>query len=63
MTDLRIDSIALGTEEMPPREGESRAMNVSTIEITLTTDAKLNKESKAAEEAKAVKEKATSSQA
>jgi len=34
--DLSIGKITIGTEEMPPREGESRAMNVSTIEITLT---------------------------
>jgi DNA-binding protein len=63
MRDLSIGKITIGTEEMPPREGESRARNVSTIEITLTTDAKLNKESKAAEEPEAAKEKATSSQA
>jgi len=35
MKDLKIGKITIGTEEMPPREGESRAMNVSTIEITL----------------------------
>jgi DNA-binding protein len=38
MRDLRIDNIALGTEEMPPREGDNRPMNVSTIEITLTKE-------------------------
>jgi len=35
MKDLKIGKITLGTEEMPPREGESRAKMVSTIEITL----------------------------
>ena len=33
--DLSIGKIAIGTEEMPAREGESRARMVSTIEITL----------------------------
>jgi DNA-binding protein len=42
LTDLKIDNITLGTEEMPPREGENRAMNVSTIEITLTKEEKSN---------------------
>jgi DNA-binding protein len=36
MTDLAIGQITLGTEEMPPREGEGRPRMVSTIEITLT---------------------------
>jgi DNA-binding protein len=36
MKDLCISKISIGTEEMPPREGESRARMVSTIEITLT---------------------------
>nr|MDO8133299.1 DNA-binding protein Alba [Candidatus Njordarchaeum guaymaensis] len=35
MKDLRIGKITTGTEEMPPREGESRSRMVSTIEITL----------------------------
>lgn len=35
MKNLEISKIALGTEEMPPREGENRARMVSTIEITL----------------------------
>ena len=35
MKDLSIGKIAIGTEEMPPREGESRARMVSMIEITL----------------------------
>ena len=36
--DLDISKISIGTEEMPPREGEGGggARNVSTIEITLT---------------------------
>jgi DNA-binding protein Alba len=34
--DLKISKIAIGTEELPPREGENRARNVSTMEITLT---------------------------
>jgi len=32
---VSVDKITIGTEEMPPREGESRARNISTIEITL----------------------------
>jgi len=38
MKDLSIGKITIGTEEMPPREGESRARMVSTIEITLTRE-------------------------
>jgi DNA-binding protein len=34
--DLKVTRIAIGTEQMPPREGENRARMVSTIEITLT---------------------------
>jgi len=33
--DLKVNSIAIGTEEMPPREGENRSRMVSTIEIAL----------------------------
>jgi DNA-binding protein len=36
MKDLSIGKITIGTEEMPPREGENRPRNVSMIEITLT---------------------------
>jgi DNA-binding protein len=36
MKDLSVSKINIGTEEMLPREGESRSRNVSTIEITLT---------------------------
>ncbi len=42
MRDLSVAKITLGTEEMPPREGESRLMNVSTIEITLSKEVKPN---------------------
>jgi DNA-binding protein Alba len=38
LKDLRIGKITIGTEEMPPREGESRARMVSTIEITLAKE-------------------------
>ena len=36
LKDLQVDKIKIGTEEMPPREGENRSRMVSTIEITLT---------------------------
>jgi len=45
LRDLSIGKITLGTEEMPPREGENRPMNVSTIEITLTKEEKPTSES------------------
>ena len=35
LKDLKVSKIAIGTEEMPPREGENRARMVSTMEITL----------------------------
>lgn len=35
LKDLKISKIDIGTEEIPPREGENRARMVSTIEITL----------------------------
>ena len=38
LKDLKVSKIAIGTEEMPPREGESRARMVSTIEIKLTRE-------------------------
>ena len=34
--DLKVSKIAIGTEEMPAREGENRSRMVSTIEIVLT---------------------------
>ncbi len=36
MKDLKVQTIAIGTAEMPPREGESKSRMVSTIEITLS---------------------------
>ena len=36
--DLKVTKIAIGTVEMPPREGETRSRMVSTIEITLTKE-------------------------
>ena len=41
MKELRVKNIKIGTEEMPLREGENR--NVSTIEITLTSEAEPKK--------------------
>jgi DNA-binding protein len=35
LKDLKISKIAIGTEEMPAREGENRSRMVSTIEIAL----------------------------
>jgi DNA-binding protein len=35
MKDLKVGKVEIGTEEMPPREGENRSRMVSTIEITL----------------------------
>jgi DNA-binding protein len=35
LRDLTVTTISIGTEEMPPREGENRARMVSTIEINL----------------------------
>ena len=35
LKDLNVAKITIGTEEMPPREGESRARMISTMEITL----------------------------
>ena len=34
--DLKVTKIEIGTEQMPPREGETRPRMVSTIEIKLT---------------------------
>ena len=33
--DLKVSKISIGTEEMPPREGDNRTRMVSTMEITL----------------------------
>jgi len=38
LKDLKISKIEIGTQEMPPREGENRARMVSTIEITLAKE-------------------------
>ncbi len=35
LKDLKVDKITVGTEEMPPREGENRTRMISTMEITL----------------------------
>jgi DNA-binding protein len=34
--ELKVIKIAIGTTEMPPREGENRSRMVSTMEITLS---------------------------
>jgi DNA-binding protein len=36
--DLKVSNIAIGTEEMPAREGENRSRMVSTMEIKLTKE-------------------------
>ena len=36
LKELEIGKISIGTEEMPPREGEGRPRMVSTMEITLS---------------------------
>lgn len=38
LKDLKISKIAIGTEEMPPREGQNRARMVSTMEITMAKE-------------------------
>ena len=38
LKDLNVSKSAIGTEEMPAREGENRARMVSTVEITLTKE-------------------------
>jgi DNA-binding protein len=38
LKDLKVSKIAIGTEEMPAREGENRARMVSTLEITLSKE-------------------------
>jgi len=38
LKDLKIGKITIGTEEMPPKEGQSKPRMVSTMEITLTKD-------------------------
>lgn len=36
--DLKVSKIAIGTVEMPPREGESKSRMVSTMEITMSKE-------------------------
>ena len=36
LKDLKVGKISIGTEEMPPREGQTRPRMVSTMEIMLT---------------------------
>ncbi len=36
LKDLKVNSITIGTTEMPPREGENRSRMVSTIEINMS---------------------------
>ena len=36
MKELKIGKISIGTEEMPPREGEGKPRMVSTMEIKLS---------------------------
>jgi len=50
MQDLKVSKINLGTDEVQMQEGGTR--NVSTIEITLTTEAKPKEEAKATQKAK-----------
>ena len=38
LKDLKVSKIAIGTEQMPPREGENSARMVSTMEITLSKE-------------------------
>jgi len=38
LKDLKVSKIAIGTEEMPAREGENRSRMVSTMEIKLTKE-------------------------
>jgi len=38
LKDLKVSKIAIGTEEMPPKEGETKSRMVSTIEIMLTKE-------------------------
>jgi DNA-binding protein Alba len=36
LKDLKVSSISIGTEEIPPREGENRSRMVSTMEIVMS---------------------------
>ena len=35
LPDVKVKSVRIGTDQLPPREGGSKLTNVSTIEITL----------------------------
>jgi DNA-binding protein Alba len=36
LKNVKVTKIGIGTEELPPREGDKKSRNVSIIEITLT---------------------------
>jgi DNA-binding protein len=36
LKDLNVSKISIGTEEMPPKQGQNRSRMVSTMEITLS---------------------------
>ncbi len=38
LKDVKVGKIAIGSEEMPPKEGETRSRMVSTIEILLVRE-------------------------
>jgi len=38
LKDLKISKISIGTEELPPREGENRSRMVSTMEISMAKE-------------------------
>ncbi len=38
LKNLKVSKITIGTEEMPPREGETKTRMVSSIEIVLTKE-------------------------
>ena len=35
LKEMKVEKIVIGTEEMPPREGENNSRMISSIEITL----------------------------
>jgi DNA-binding protein len=38
LKEVKVQKITIGTEEMPPKEGESKSRMVSTIEIVLAKE-------------------------
>ena len=38
LKDMKITKVAIGTEELPAREGENKSRMVSTMEITLAKE-------------------------